>query len=109
MRLAQLAADLLGSEGLTKTASTFSDRDVLQALCERLGPSVSTDEIRRAAQKLLGSDRLVALYAVDAGLSSRDVLRLADGSVVPSTINFSVYMTGTTGKNHGSAKWPSSR
>ena len=52
-----------GPNGLTKERSTFSRRDVLQALASELpvGVDVGIDELERITDQFLGSDRVVVL------------------------------------------------
>jgi hypothetical protein len=57
------AQELFGFEGLTRDASSFTVREVIQTLCERRGPGVSAAQIEREANELLESDLVVRLSA----------------------------------------------
>jgi hypothetical protein len=55
--------ELAGPDGLTLRRPTFSRREVLQELCERLpvGARLDAGLLERAADGVLGSSRVVAL------------------------------------------------
>jgi len=74
--------ELASSAGLTRRASTFSRRDVVQALCERLPAGAVADArvIEAAADRFLASSRVVALLPERA---AGDAFRRRDGRVLP--------------------------
>ena len=69
---------LSGPEGLTRQASTFSRRDVIEALATALGSSASGEEIGGLADRFLTSDRVVVLEQL-AGSRQSDVVIGAGG------------------------------
>ena len=71
----EIAAWLAGPTGLTEKRSTFTRRDVLQALCEALPASASlrATDVERLADEFLRSPLAVPLVAGER----RDVLELA--------------------------------
>jgi ATP-dependent exoDNAse (exonuclease V) alpha subunit len=87
-----ISEDLAGPDGLTRQRSTFTRRDVVQAFCEALpaGGDVSAAEVERLADAFLASDRVVVLAV---GEARRDVLRRADGRLVPTVTDERVYST----------------
>nr|MBA3430260.1 relaxase domain-containing protein [Actinomycetota bacterium] len=89
-----LTDELFGSEGLTRDASSFTIREVIQALCERRGPGVSAAQIEREANELLESDLVVRLSAAKSDfLLTSTSLRLGNGQVVPSVNDATRYST----------------
>jgi conjugative relaxase-like TrwC/TraI family protein len=94
--LEQSIADwMVGPAGLTHRCSTFTRRDVIQAVCERLpaGVPASVADIERIADRFLTSDRAVAL-AVGERRPVRDgALRRRDGRVVVTLPSERVYST----------------
>ncbi|MDP9068419.1 MAG: relaxase domain-containing protein [Actinomycetota bacterium] len=89
-----LAEELFGPDGLTRDASSFTVREVIQALCERRGPAVSALEIEREAERLLSSDLVVRLSAAKSDfLLTSSSLRLANGQVVPAVNDGTRYST----------------
>ena len=75
--------ELASPRGLTRSWSSFSRRDVIRALCERLpvASDVTATEIERLADTFLGSDRAVPLLGPSR--PATDPLRLGDGRVAP--------------------------
>src|SRR3954453_12500720 len=78
----RLFAELASSTGLTRRASTFSRRDVFQALCERVpaGALVDARGIEAATDRFVTSPHAVAL------LSARgegEAYRRSDGRLLP--------------------------
>jgi Ti-type conjugative transfer relaxase TraA len=89
-----LADELFGPEGLTRDASSFTVREVIQALCERRGPGVSSAQIEKEANELLESDLVVRLSAAKSDFLLRSTsLRLGNGQVVPSVNDATRYST----------------
>jgi len=87
----EIAEWLAGPTGLTQDRTTFTRRDVLQALCERLPASacLSTRDVERLADAFLASSRAVVL----AEGERRELLRRADGRVVPAARSDRTYST----------------
>jgi len=90
---AAVEEELVGPEGLTGRRSTFTRRDVLQAWCERLPQGADVDVVEALADELLAGDRVVPLAADVRGLTHSDVVRRADGRVVPATVEERRYST----------------
>lgn len=89
-----LTGELFGPEGLTRDASSFTVREVIQALCERRGPGVSAAQIEKEANELLESDLVVRLSAAKSDfLLTSTSLRLGNGQVVPSVNDATRYST----------------
>ena len=89
-----LTDELFGPEGLTRDASSFTVREVIQALCERRGPGVSAAQIEKEANELLDSDLVVRLSATKSDfLLTSTSLRLGNGQVVPSVNDATRYST----------------
>ncbi len=89
-----LAEDLFGADGLTRDASSFTVREVIQALCERRGAGVSAAQIEKEAHELLESDLVVRLSAADSDfLLTSTSLRLGNGQVVPAVNDATRYST----------------
>jgi len=91
--VAAVADELTGSEGLTGRRSTFTRRDVLQAWCERLPQGADVSVVEGLVDELLAGDRVVPLAADVRGLTHSDVVRRADGRVVPATAEERRYST----------------
>jgi conjugative relaxase-like TrwC/TraI family protein len=87
----EIAAWLAGPSGLTEKRSTFTRRDVLQALCEVLPASASlrTTNIERLADEFLRSPLAVPLVAGER----RDVLELGDGREIATVAAERIYST----------------
>jgi len=85
--------ELTGPEGLTGRRSTFTRRDVVQAWCERLPQGADVDVVEGLADQLLAGERVVPLAADVSGLTHSDVVRRADGRVVPATAEERRYST----------------
>ncbi len=81
----RLWQQLVGDEGLTQTASSFTRRDVLQQLAERLPAGAPVEWCERVAEVLLthDTDMLVSLGPTRGQLTHVDVIRRTDGRVVP--------------------------
>ncbi|MDQ6846539.1 MAG: relaxase domain-containing protein [Candidatus Dormibacteraeota bacterium] len=82
--VASAHAELASSTGLTAHSSTFTRRDVVRALCERLGPSADAAAVERAADAFVATPTVVALRTMPAATEGRAVIRIASGRVVPS-------------------------
>jgi conjugative relaxase-like TrwC/TraI family protein len=76
---------LAAPTGLTWRASTFSRRDVVQALCEHLPASARVDAraLEVAADRFLGSSRAVALLPEREGREAGEAFRRRDGRLFP--------------------------
>ena len=74
---------LLGPEGLTAYASTFTRRDVLVAAADRLGPGVAADSLEQITDALLTHAHVVTLTDADASQRRAAVLQREDGRLVP--------------------------
>jgi len=89
-----LADELFGPDGLTRDASSFTVREVIQALCERRGSGVSAAQIEKEANELLESDLVIRLSAAKSDfLLTSTSLRLGNGQVVPSVNDATRYST----------------
>jgi len=91
--VAAVEDELVSSEGLTRARSTFTRRDVVQAWCERLPQGADVEVVEALADKLLAGGRVVPLVADVRGLTHSDVVRRADGRVVPATAEERRYST----------------
>ncbi len=91
----QLWQQLVGDEGLTQTASSFTRRDVLQQLAERMPAGAPVEWCERVAEALLthDTDLLVSLGPTRGSLTQVDVIRRADGRVVPADADERRYTT----------------
>jgi conjugative relaxase-like TrwC/TraI family protein len=91
----QLLADLAAPEGLTRQASTFSRRDVLQAICERLPTGAELNEIERLTDRLLRVDERVVpvTYTSDDPALTGDTIRRADGRAIAARADTQRYST----------------
>jgi conjugative relaxase-like TrwC/TraI family protein len=80
------ARDRLGRECLlTRTKATFTRRDVLLALCELLpvGAAVSVADLEAAADRFLGSERVVPLLPERGADDVAEAFRRRDGARLP--------------------------
>jgi len=80
----RVVEELAGPDGLTAQRSSFVRRDVIQAWCEQLARGGEVELIEDLADDFLASDDAIVLAADVTALSSADVIRRADGKVVPS-------------------------
>jgi conjugative relaxase-like TrwC/TraI family protein len=87
----RVAARLAAADGLTHRRSTFTRRDVIQALCAELpaGTAITVAEAEDVADRFLSSERAVVLAA---GERVGTLLR-RDGTVVPLVRDERVYST----------------
>ena len=76
---------LAAPTGLTAHSSTFSRRDVVRALCERLTPGADAATVEHAADRFLATPGVVALAAVPTPSGGRALIRITSGRVVPSS------------------------
>ena len=90
----RVLSDLIAADGLTRRRPTFSRRDVVQELCERLPAGARLDGrmLERLADELLASEQVVPLVAWedDGGTES---FRRRDGRRVPVLRGDLVYST----------------
>jgi conjugative relaxase-like TrwC/TraI family protein len=82
-----------GPEGLTHHQSNFSRRDVLRAWSEQLRQGGAVELVERLADDFLASERAVALAQGRQSLARSDVIRRADGRVVPTVLEERIYST----------------
>jgi conjugative relaxase-like TrwC/TraI family protein len=82
--LTELFEHLAGPNGLTARASTFDRRAVLEAIAEALPTGAPIADIEALADQFLASPELVRITdpATEVGLTTKDVIRLADGAIV---------------------------
>ncbi|HEX8101501.1 MAG TPA: MobF family relaxase [Solirubrobacteraceae bacterium] len=91
----RLFDDLTSANGLTRAAATFSRRDVVQALCERLAPTESRNaaSLESLADRFLASPRVVPLLPTDDASESRVAFRRRDGRLLPVAREERTYST----------------
>jgi conjugative relaxase-like TrwC/TraI family protein len=84
--------ELASATGLTQRTSTFSRRDVFQALCERVpaGAAVDARGLEAAADRFLASPHAVALLP---GRGEGEAYRRGDGRLLPIERDALVYST----------------
>jgi conjugative relaxase-like TrwC/TraI family protein len=82
--LAGLAGELIDDEAITARSSSFTRRDLLQAVAERLPTGLPVSLVERLADKVLDHhpDLLVELGPTRGQLTHVDVIRRADGRIV---------------------------
>jgi hypothetical protein len=81
-----LFAALAAPDALTAQVSTFSRKDVLQAICDRLPGGADIGEVVALAKVFVVSDHVVPI-GVPERLRTQDVLRRLDGTVVPAHLD----------------------
>ena len=88
----QVFAELASPTGLTRRASTFSRRDVFQALCERIpaGALVDARAIEAASDQFLASPHAVALLPARG---EGETYRRSDGRLLPIERDALAYST----------------
>jgi conjugative relaxase-like TrwC/TraI family protein len=93
--LAGLWQRLVVEEGLTESASTFGRRELLQQVAGQLPAGAPVDYVEQVADAFLthDSDLLVTLGPTRGQLTSIDVIRRADGRVVPAEVDERRYTT----------------
>jgi len=93
--VAELWQQLVVDEGLTQSSSSFTRRDVLQKIAERLPVGAPVEWCERVAEVLLthDPDLLVGLGPTRGQLTKVDVIRLTDGRVVPVDVGERRYTT----------------
>jgi conjugative relaxase-like TrwC/TraI family protein len=91
----RIAGELIDQEGLTETSSTFTRRDLLQAVAERLPTGLPVALVERLADKVLAHDptQLVELGATRGQLTAVDTIRRADGRLVAADPDSRRYTT----------------
>jgi conjugative relaxase-like TrwC/TraI family protein len=82
--VAKVVAELAAPTGVTAHSSTFTRRDVVLALCERLGVSADAAAVESVADAFLATPAVVALRTMPAPMGGRAVIRIASGRVVPA-------------------------
>ena len=82
---ARIAAELVRRDGLTSERSTFSRRDVIQELCDRLpaGATVDARALEGAADRVLAIPEIVALLPANSSVGERESFRRRDGRRLP--------------------------
>src|SRR4051794_18846987 len=87
--------DLATPTGLTEQKSTFTRRDVIQAVCERMpaATDISVRGVEQVAGLFLRSRRAVPLAVRDAVPQRTDVIRRQDGRVVAAVRDEQRYST----------------
>jgi conjugative relaxase-like TrwC/TraI family protein len=93
--LAGLWRRLVVEEQLTETASTFGRRELLQQVAGQLPAGAPVEYLERAADAFLthDTDLLVTLGPTRGQLAGVDVIRRADGRVVPAEVDERRYTT----------------
>ena len=81
----QVEEHLAGSEGLTRQRASFTRRDIVQAWCDQLPQGADVPLVEDLAERLASSQRVVALATDVRQLARADVIRRADGRLVPAT------------------------
>jgi Ti-type conjugative transfer relaxase TraA len=76
---------LAGPEGLTRQRASFTRRDIVQAWCEQLPQGADLPLVEDLAERLASSRRVVALASNVGAFARADVIRRADGRLVPAT------------------------
>ena len=81
----RLLGELAGPAGLTAHSSTFTRRDVIQAICDRLPAGGDVAVIEALADQFLAAEELVCALAWRPGHDGRgDVIRRGDERIVPA-------------------------
>ena len=82
----RLYRDLVLDEGLTDQSSSFSRRDVIRAVAERLPTGAPVIDIEQFADTVIARDphRVIALGPTRGQLTGLDVIRRDDGRIVPA-------------------------
>ena len=92
-QVAQVEKRLAGPEGLTRQRASFNRRDVVQAWCEQLPQGAEVPLVEDLAERLATSTKVVALATDIRGLARADVIRRADGRLVPATADERLFST----------------
>jgi conjugative relaxase-like TrwC/TraI family protein len=82
----ELFTALAAPDGLTAEVSTFSRKEALQAICDRLPAGADIGQVVALAKAFVESDHVVAI-GVPERLWTSDVLRRLDGKVVPAHLD----------------------
>ena len=93
--LAGLAEELIDGEAITASSSSFTRRDLLQAVAERLPTGLPVALTELLTDKVLAHrpDALVELGPPRGHLTGVDVIRRADGHIVPTDSDERRYTT----------------
>jgi conjugative relaxase-like TrwC/TraI family protein len=93
--LAGLAAELISDEAITVSSSSFTRRDLLQAVAERLPTGLPVALTELLANKVLTHhpDLVIELGPTRGQLTGVDVIRRADGRIVPTGADERRYTT----------------
>jgi conjugative relaxase-like TrwC/TraI family protein len=93
--LAGLAGELIGDEAITASSSSFTRRDLLQAVAERLPTGLPVALTELLTDKVLAQhpDQVVELGPTRGHLTQVDVIRRADGCIVPTGADERRYTT----------------
>jgi conjugative relaxase-like TrwC/TraI family protein len=92
----RILTHLASAEGLTREASTFCRRDVVQAVCEQLPAGAEAAEVEDLADRFLASTQQViqVTYTDDADLAPPgDTIRRVDGRAVSARVDIQRYST----------------
>jgi conjugative relaxase-like TrwC/TraI family protein len=81
-RVDQLADKLTSAEGLTRDASSFCRRDVLQAVCQEVQNGAPLGRVEELADEMITGDEIVPLAIDTTSPTSNGTIRLASGRVV---------------------------
>jgi conjugative relaxase-like TrwC/TraI family protein len=86
---------LVEDEGLTDKTSTFTRRDVLRTVAERLPTGGPVGYVEEIADAVIGHDpdRVIALGTRRGQLTALDVIRRGDGRIVPADAGEPRYTT----------------
>ena len=82
----ELFAALSAPDGLTAEVSTFSRKEVLRAICDRLPAGADIGQVIALAKAFVASDHVVPM-GVPERLWTSDVLRRLDRTVVPAHLD----------------------
>ncbi|MDP8931637.1 MAG: relaxase domain-containing protein [Actinomycetota bacterium] len=80
-----LVVDLVDREAVTEKAATFTRRDLLQAVAERLPDGATVTQVEALATAIVdaGEDQLVTLGPRRGRLAAVDTIRRVDGRIIP--------------------------
>jgi len=89
----RLAGKLTSPEGLTRDASSFCRRDVLQAVCQELQGGAPLGRVEELADEVIRTDEVVTLALETTSPTSNGTIRLASGRVVSAAKGEAHYST----------------